>query len=124
MLGVEGEWLLADIVLLIVLLVLALSGASVISSVLPDTLSHCKEPEESRCSQQGKYSLLGGTRRLPPLTLEASLGRAATAATPPATTTLVDTIAGVPPGQQQTSILQYMRTSSRYSEFFFNQKGR
>lgn len=44
------------------------------------------------------------------------MGRAATAATPPATTTLVDTIAGVPPGQQQTSILQYMRTSSRYSD--------
>ena len=54
---------------------------------------------------------------MPPLTLDASLGRAATAATPPATTTLVDTIAGVPPGQQQTSILQYMRTSSRYSDF-------
>lgn len=91
---------------------LALSCA-LISSVFPDNLNQGKEQEESRCSQQGKYSLLGGGRRLPPLSLEASLSRAATAATPPATTTLVDTIAGVPPSQQQTSILQYMRTSSR-----------
>ncbi|XP_076465936.1 putative E3 ubiquitin-protein ligase HERC1 isoform X3 [Babylonia areolata] len=83
--------------------------------VTEETVSQSREQEEGRANQQGssKFCLLGSGRGLPPLSLGASLSRAATAATPPATTTTtVDSVAGVPHGQQQTSILQYMRTSS------------
>ncbi|KAK7116135.1 hypothetical protein V1264_001871 [Littorina saxatilis] len=82
--------------------------------VAEDTPNQTKEQDEGRSSQQSgnKYSLLVGNRRLPPLSLEASFSRGATAATPPANTTTTDSVAGVPSSQQQTSILQYMRTSS------------
>ncbi|KAL8615069.1 hypothetical protein ACOMHN_013603 [Nucella lapillus] len=80
----------------------------------PENPSLTRDQEEGgRSSQQGGSKfLLGPGRGLPPLSLGVGLGRAATAATPPATTTMVDSVSGVPHSQQQTSILQYMRTSS------------
>ncbi|PVD19395.1 hypothetical protein C0Q70_19883 [Pomacea canaliculata] len=58
-----------------------------------------------------KLKLILGRRCLPPLSLDASLGRTAMAITPGAVS-VIDNAQGLVSNQQQTSILQYMRTSS------------
>ncbi|KAK7467957.1 hypothetical protein BaRGS_00036800 [Batillaria attramentaria] len=66
-----------------------------------------REQEESRTSHSKPY--MRGTR-IPPLSLDSGMGRPAASPTP--TSSITDNSQGLSASQQQTSILQYMRTSS------------
>ena len=74
------------------------------------------EESLTRENVSSKLNLVSGGRRLPPLNLDnGSAGRGPVSCVTPLGTSAAgaDSVGGMPASQNQTSILQYMRTSSR-----------
>lgn len=106
---------------MVVLILCGCSEGSVVSYHFLYVTEYCAPPrdlDDPKLSRTvvNKPSILG-RRCLPPLSLDASLGRTAMAITPGAVS-VIDNAQGLVSNQQQTSILQYMRTSSRFVTFF------